>query len=108
MLEADVAVEGDTLHYAHVDFTKLQAKSGETLGEGEIRGLASKTAVYAEIRLHSRESTGGEAEAEVADTAFGQEKDTHAHGAQAAEQTMVESQENGGGLSLERKDSGRP
>ncbi|XP_029308334.1 myelin-associated glycoprotein-like [Cottoperca gobio] len=54
-------VEEDALHYANVDFTKLQAKSGGKLGEGEIRGLASNTAEYAEVRLHSGGSNGGDA-----------------------------------------------
>ncbi|XP_045901949.1 B-cell receptor CD22-like [Micropterus dolomieu] len=60
ILEEEAVVQEDTLHYANVDFAKLQAKSEGKLGEGEIRGLASKTAEYAEIRLHSRASNGGD------------------------------------------------
>ncbi|XP_028280616.1 myelin-associated glycoprotein-like isoform X2 [Parambassis ranga] len=50
----------EPLHYANVDFAKLQARSAGELGEGEIRGLASKTAEYAEVRLHCRGSTNEE------------------------------------------------
>ncbi|XP_034410262.1 myelin-associated glycoprotein-like [Cyclopterus lumpus] len=61
--------EEDPLHYANVDFAKLQVLSGAELGEGQIRGLASKTAEYAEIHLHSE----GDAKEEetVADTHLG-------------------------------------
>ncbi|XP_051261429.1 B-cell receptor CD22-like [Dicentrarchus labrax] len=70
ILEQDGVVEEDSLHYANVDFVKLQAKSEGKLGDGEIKGLASKTAEYAEIRLHSRGVNGGDRKEEetVADT----------------------------------------
>lgn len=76
ILEEEAVVQEDTLHYANVDFAKLQAKSEGKLGEGEIRGLASKTAEYAEIRLHSRASNGGDwnEEETVSDTYLGQGK----------------------------------
>ncbi|XP_070690993.1 myelin-associated glycoprotein-like [Pempheris klunzingeri] len=78
ILEEEGVVREDPLHYANVDFAKLQAKSEGKLEEGEIRGLASKTTEYAEIRLHSKTSNGGDANEEetVADTHLGQEKDT--------------------------------
>ncbi|KAM9724243.1 B-cell receptor CD22-like [Menidia menidia] len=64
---ANKAIEGedgesteDNLHYANVDFAKLQARPLDDIGEGEIRGLASKTAVYAKICLQCTESTEGE------------------------------------------------
>ncbi|XP_018555335.2 B-cell receptor CD22 [Lates calcarifer] len=65
----------DTLHYASVDFNKLQANTEGKLEEGDIGGLASKT-TYAEIRLHPTGCNGGEAkEGEtVADTHLGQGK----------------------------------
>ncbi|TNN83303.1 Myelin-associated glycoprotein [Liparis tanakae] len=68
--EEEEEEEEDPLHYAAVDFAKLRAE----LGGGEIRGLASMTAEYAEIRLHS----GGDAEEEeaVADTHLGKGKST--------------------------------
>ncbi|XP_071376424.1 myelin-associated glycoprotein-like [Centroberyx affinis] len=91
MLEGDRGDEEDILHYANVDFAKLQAKAGQE-GAGEIRGLASKTAEYAEIRLHSRGSSGGEAQDEetVADTALGQEKDTSDHGGEVSEEAVAQ------------------
>ncbi|XP_056142034.1 sialic acid-binding Ig-like lectin 10, partial [Lampris incognitus] len=58
MLE-DAGREVDALHYANMDFAKLQARSEDKLGEGGIRGLSSRTAEYAEIRLDSREDIGG-------------------------------------------------
>ncbi|XP_031708903.1 hemicentin-1-like isoform X2 [Anarrhichthys ocellatus] len=77
-LEEEGIVAEDTVHYTNVDFAKLQAMSEGTLGEGEIRGLASKTAEYAEIRLHSRGSNEGDAKEEetVADAYLGKGKDT--------------------------------
>ncbi|XP_044064258.1 B-cell receptor CD22-like isoform X2 [Siniperca chuatsi] len=76
ILEEEGVVKEDPLHYANVDFAKLQAKSKGKLGEGEIRGLASTTSEYAQIRLYSRGSNGGDAKEEetVADTLFGQRK----------------------------------
>ncbi|XP_053182664.1 myelin-associated glycoprotein-like [Scomber japonicus] len=64
-------VKEDPLLYANVDFIKHQAMSDSG---GEIRGLASKTAEYAEICLHSRGSNGGEAKDErtIADTHLGE------------------------------------
>lgn len=48
------------LSNASVDFAKLQAGSESLLGDGTIRGLASKTAEYAEGHPSCRESNGGE------------------------------------------------
>lgn len=56
ILELEGRVEEDHLHYANVDFAKLQANSEVKSREGEIIGLASKETEYAQIRLHSRES----------------------------------------------------
>lgn len=74
IIEEGGGVKEDPLHYADVDFTKLQAKSDGKLVEGEIRGLTSKTAEYAEICLLSGGSNGGEAKGErtISDTHFGQ------------------------------------
>ena len=71
--EKEVAEE--ELHYVNVDFAKLQAHSKGKPGEGEIRGLDSKTE-YSEIRLQSRGSIGGDAEEEenVADIQLEEEK----------------------------------
>ncbi|XP_078027878.1 myelin-associated glycoprotein-like [Epinephelus lanceolatus] len=77
IVEGGGVAEEDLLQYAKVDFAKLQAKSQGKLGEEEIRGLASKTSEYAEIRLQSRQSNGDATEEEtVADTHLGREKDT--------------------------------
>lgn len=51
--------EEESLHYASLDFAKLKDNSRGELGEEEVRGLASKTSEYAEIRLSSRGSNGG-------------------------------------------------
>ncbi|KAJ4931027.1 hypothetical protein JOQ06_025327 [Pogonophryne albipinna] len=74
-LEEREVAEEEPLHYVNVDFDKLQAHSKGKPGEGEIRGLDSKTE-YAEIRLQSRGSIGGDAEEEenVSDTQLEQEK----------------------------------
>ncbi|XP_038163083.1 myelin-associated glycoprotein-like [Cyprinodon tularosa] len=63
---ANKAVENDVekdkeehLNYASVDFAKAQAESESLLGDGTIRGLASKTAEY-ENHPNCRESNGGE------------------------------------------------
>ncbi|XP_033968707.1 myelin-associated glycoprotein-like isoform X1 [Trematomus bernacchii] len=76
--EKEVAEE--ELHYVNVDFAKLQAHSKGKPGEGEISGLDSKTE-YAEIRLQSRGSIGGDAEEEenVSDTQLEQEKTPWSH-----------------------------
>ncbi|AWO96240.1 putative myelin-associated glycoprotein-like [Scophthalmus maximus] len=60
----------DTLNGPNVDFDKLQTDTEGELGEGEIRGLASKTA-YAEIDLHPRGCNGEDAKEEenIANTA---------------------------------------
>ncbi|XP_059195064.1 myelin-associated glycoprotein-like [Centropristis striata] len=50
--------EDDSLHYANVNFVKRQVESEGKLGEGEIRGLDSRTTEYAEIRLQSRGNNG--------------------------------------------------
>lgn len=78
ILEEEGVLSEDPLHYASLNFAKLQAKSDGKLGEGEIRGLASKTDEYAEIRLHSRGSNGGVAKEEetAADTVLGHGKDS--------------------------------
>ncbi|XP_037642093.1 myelin-associated glycoprotein-like [Sebastes umbrosus] len=77
-LEEEGIVEEDPLHYANVDFAKLQAMSEDKLGEEEIRGLASKTADYAEICLQSGGNNGGDAEEKetVADTHLEQGNET--------------------------------
>ncbi|XP_073340761.1 myelin-associated glycoprotein-like [Pagrus major] len=78
ILEQEEVATEETLHYAKVDFAKLQANSEGKLGEGEIRGLDSKTGEYAQIRLNAKEGSGGDAAKgeTVADTHLGQEKDT--------------------------------
>nr|XP_040020661.1 myelin-associated glycoprotein-like isoform X2 [Gasterosteus aculeatus aculeatus] len=48
--------EEESLHYASLDFAKLKDNSRGELGEEEVRGLASKTSEYAEVRLSSRGS----------------------------------------------------
>uniref|UniRef100_A0A3Q1FSX4 Ig-like domain-containing protein n=1 Tax=Acanthochromis polyacanthus TaxID=80966 RepID=A0A3Q1FSX4_9TELE len=65
----------DPLHYADVDFAKTELGSEAKLVEGEVRGQTAKTAEYAEIRLHSKESNGGDAKVEetLADTHLGQD-----------------------------------
>ncbi|KAI9524125.1 hypothetical protein NQZ68_021087 [Dissostichus eleginoides] len=75
LLEEREVAEEELLHYVNVDFAKLQAHSKGKPGEGEIRALDSKTE-YAEIRLQSRGSIGGDAEEEenVSDTQLEQEK----------------------------------
>ncbi|KAI9524127.1 hypothetical protein NQZ68_021089 [Dissostichus eleginoides] len=74
-LEEREVAEEELIHYVNVDFAKLQAHSKGKPGEGEIRALDSKTE-YAEIRLQSRGSIGGDAEEEekVADIQLEQEK----------------------------------
>uniref|UniRef100_A0A3B5LHH2 Ig-like domain-containing protein n=1 Tax=Xiphophorus couchianus TaxID=32473 RepID=A0A3B5LHH2_9TELE len=72
-------VEGDTeehLNYVNVDFAKLQARSEGELGDGAIRGLESKTAEYAEIRIRCRESDGADTKqhGDFSDTSLGQGK----------------------------------
>ncbi|XP_070823057.1 B-cell receptor CD22-like [Chaetodon trifascialis] len=64
ILEQEGAAEEDLVHYANVDFVKLQANAEDKLGQGEIRGLDSKTSEYAQIRLESRGSNGGSASEE--------------------------------------------
>uniref|UniRef100_A0A3P8S0F6 Ig-like domain-containing protein n=1 Tax=Amphiprion percula TaxID=161767 RepID=A0A3P8S0F6_AMPPE len=73
--EEEGKAEEDPLHYAGVDFAKPQPGSEGKLVEGEVRGLTAKTAEYAEIRLHSKESNGGDAKVEetLADTHLGQD-----------------------------------
>uniref|UniRef100_A0A3Q2VTU7 Ig-like domain-containing protein n=1 Tax=Haplochromis burtoni TaxID=8153 RepID=A0A3Q2VTU7_HAPBU len=61
ILEAEAAeYKDDSLHYADVDFAQLQARSEGKLGEGEIKGLASKTGVDSEIHREAP-SNGGDA-----------------------------------------------
>ncbi|KAM8869861.1 myelin-associated glycoprotein-like isoform 2-T3 [Spinachia spinachia] len=48
----------ESVHYASVDFVKLNQGSGVQVGEEEIRGLASKTSEYAVVRLSLRGSNG--------------------------------------------------
>ncbi|XP_023132006.3 myelin-associated glycoprotein-like [Amphiprion ocellaris] len=73
--EEEGKAKEDPLHYADVDFAKPQPGSEGKLVEGEVRGLTAKTAEYAEIRLHSKESNGGDAKVEetLADTHLGQD-----------------------------------
>lgn len=52
-------MEGDKeehLNYVNVDLAKIKARSEGDLEDGAIRGLASKTAKYAEICVQCRES----------------------------------------------------
>lgn len=57
LLEQEEVLDEDCLHYANVDFAKLQAKSeGDTGTEGQIR-QASEMTEYSQIHLHSREGT---------------------------------------------------
>ncbi|XP_068425862.1 myelin-associated glycoprotein-like [Clinocottus analis] len=76
--QEDGTLAEDSLHYVNVDFAKLQALSEGSLGEGEIRGLASKTAEYAEIRVHSGGSNGEAAKQgeTFADTHLGKGENT--------------------------------
>lgn len=60
----DCVAAPDALLYADVDFAKLQDKSEEKLGEGEIRGLDSKTSEYAQVCLRGTGSNGVEAKQE--------------------------------------------
>lgn len=64
IVEQERAAEENLVHYASVNFAKLQAKPEGKLEQGEIRGLASKTSEYAQIRLHSRGDNGGRANEE--------------------------------------------
>lgn len=59
ILEQEGVAEEDSLHYTNVNFVKLQANSEGNIGEGEIRGLASKTIEYAQIQ--SKEETVADA-----------------------------------------------
>ncbi|KAM9782770.1 myelin-associated glycoprotein-like [Neosynchiropus ocellatus] len=74
MIEKEERWAEEQLHYARVDFTKLRAHSDGQQGEGQIRGLSSKTAEYAEIRLYSRERD--QDEAAVTETVRGDEADS--------------------------------
>ncbi|KAM6995411.1 uncharacterized protein LKV04_007622 [Tautogolabrus adspersus] len=71
-------VKENPLLYANVDFDKLETNSEDQPEEGEIRGLASMTTEYAEIRPHSEENNEGDAKEEqtVTDGNLGQENDT--------------------------------
>nr|XP_029482644.1 sialoadhesin-like isoform X1 [Oncorhynchus nerka]XP_029482653.1 sialoadhesin-like isoform X1 [Oncorhynchus nerka] len=80
----------DLLHYANLNFSKLQAKvakQGE--GEGEIRGVASKTTEYAVIRLHSTGSIEGGAEKKEAIPALEQGEHAEDHGAKVLEESQA-------------------
>ncbi|XP_036803023.1 uncharacterized protein LOC118939553 [Oncorhynchus mykiss] len=80
----------DILHYANLNFSKLQAKvakQGE--GEGEIRGVASKPAEYAVIRLHSTGSIEGGAGKKEANPALEQGDHAEDHGAKVLEETQA-------------------
>ncbi|CAM9136793.1 unnamed protein product [Lampetra planeri] len=75
-IEEEEARKEEQIHYASVDFAKLQARAGDTPGGEEIRGLASKTEEYAEIRLRSTGSDGGEGAGNTtAHTELGEGKD---------------------------------
>lgn len=56
-LEQEQELDEDCLHYANLDFAKLQAKSeGGSKTEGQIN-QASEMTEYTQIHLNSREST---------------------------------------------------
>ncbi|XP_072249900.1 myelin-associated glycoprotein-like [Leuresthes tenuis] len=84
-------IKEDHLNSVNVEFANLQARSESELGEGGIRGLASKTAGYAEIQLHCRERNGVETEGEekLADTYLGQGKDADALTGQITERLIA-------------------
>lgn len=71
IVEQKGAVEKDSLHYADVDFIKLQANWKGNIRVEEVRGLDSKSTEYAQVYLHSREEA-------VTDSNLGQE--IHANG----------------------------
>ncbi|XP_064801562.1 myelin-associated glycoprotein-like isoform X1 [Oncorhynchus masou masou] len=80
----------DLLHYANLNFSKLQAKVAERgVGEGEIRGVASKTTEYAVIRLHSTGSIEGGAEKKEAIPALEQGEHAEDHGAKVLEESQA-------------------
>lgn len=69
-LDQERAAQEDSIHYANVDFAKLQQAAPEgQIGNGELAGSAANTIEYAQIRLHSSD---GDKEV-VADTDSGQE-----------------------------------
>ncbi|XP_034554408.1 sialoadhesin-like isoform X3 [Notolabrus celidotus] len=78
IIEEGGIVKENPILYANMDHNKLKAISQDQPGEGEIRGLASKTTEYAVIRPHSEENRGGDAKEEqtVADGNAGQVNDT--------------------------------
>ncbi|CAB1333494.1 unnamed protein product [Coregonus sp. 'balchen'] len=78
----------DLLHYGNLNLSKLQAKVAEQ-GEGEIRGVASKTAEYAMIRLHSTGSNEGGAGKKEANSALEQGDHAEEHGAKVLEETQA-------------------
>nr|XP_054596945.1 sialic acid-binding Ig-like lectin 10 isoform X1 [Nothobranchius furzeri] len=72
-VEEEEFQDKDVLVYVNVDFDKLRSASEGEVREREIRGLASKTAEYAEICLCSRGGNHKEAKEELADTHLEQE-----------------------------------
>lgn len=57
LLEPEEVLDEDCLHYANVDFAKLQAKSeGDSGTKGQI-SQASEMTEYSQIHLNPREST---------------------------------------------------
>ncbi|KAM6910536.1 myelin-associated glycoprotein-like [Xenentodon cancila] len=81
----------DPLNYVNVDYTKLQTGSEDELRDTGIRGLASKTTEYAEIRMHYTESHGGDAKEEVkpADSHMGEGKDVAGLTGQVSEKVIA-------------------
>ncbi|XP_055759820.1 myelin-associated glycoprotein-like [Salvelinus fontinalis] len=97
----------DLLHYVNLNFSKLQAKVAERgEGEGEIRGVASKTTEYAVIRLHSTGSIEGGAGKKEANPALEQGDHAEDHGAKVLEESQA-GHESGGEEEV-AKDSALP
>lgn len=69
-LDQERAAQEDSIHYANVDFVKLQQAAPEgQIRNGELGGSIANTIEYAQIRLHS---SNGDREV-VADTDSGEE-----------------------------------
>ncbi|XP_068179343.1 myelin-associated glycoprotein-like [Antennarius striatus] len=61
LLERRGGDEEDSVHYADVNFVKLQARrEGGLGGEEGVRGLASQTDEYAQVYPHCRRHSGGD------------------------------------------------
>lgn len=78
IIEEGGLVKENPILYANMDHSKPKAITEDQPGEGEVRGLASKTTEYAVIRPNSEENRGGDAKEEqtVADGNVGQANDT--------------------------------